>query len=64
MLNALEVGTVSLNQAAGEYAATTFFTSIRMFLGDVTRYVNTHQIEVGLSILGIILLTAFLFKKG
>ena len=64
MLNALGIGTLSLDQAAGEYASTTFYTSIQMFLGDVTRYVNTHQIEVALSVLGLILLVVFLFKKG
>ena len=64
MLNALGIETVSLNQAAAEYAATTFFTSIRMFLGDVTRYANTHQAEVALGVLGFILLVVFLFKKG
>ena len=64
MLSALEIGSVSLSQAASEYVATSFFTSIRMFLGDVTRYANTHQVEVGLGVVGFILLALFLFKKG
>lgn len=64
MVDTQLIAAVALDQAAGEYAATTFFTGIQMFLGDVTRYANNHQVEVGLGILGIILLAVFLFKKG